>query len=544
MTAPHVERSFHQLLTDIGHGRVSRRGVMARGAALGLSAPVLTALASRVPAALAQDSTPAAPGRPGGILKIGLQADPTALDPQKQSLTAIWRVVEHIYEGLTGVRPDLSIEPLLAESWEISDDGLVYTFTLREGILFHDGTPLTAADVKFTFERLVDPETASPSAADLASMASVEAPDDRTVVVTLSQPDASFLSTLTNPSVGIQSEAFVTANGGDVSQVAMGTGPFVFNEYVPNTRVILDKNPSYWQEGLPYVDGLEMIIAPDDTSRTSAVVTGTVDLIEYAPLRDIEILEQDPSLKLAGDANTNIRFIGINLEHEPLNILEVRQAIAAVIDREAVLGPAVFGHGTPTTVLFPPGFWATLDVEIPAPDIERARQLLADAGYPDGFSTTITSWSQYSFLSAPAVVIQEQLAQIGIQAELNLVENATMIEQVHAPGNRTFDLAVTGTSGYIDPMGIMQDFASDSSTNLASYSNERVDELIAAGIASTDPDERAEIYREMQEILLEDLPWINLFIANQYEAMKTDVMGYVHIPTGSGVSYKVTWLDR
>jgi peptide/nickel transport system substrate-binding protein len=544
MTTPHVERSFHQLLTDIGKGRVSRRGVMARGAALGLSAPVLTALASRVPVAVAQDATPAAPGKLGGILKVGLQADPTALDPQKQSLTAIWRVVEHIYEGLTGVRPDLSIEPLLAESWEISDDGLVYTFTLREGVTFQDGSPLTAGDVKFTFERLVDPETASPSAADLASMASVEAPDERTVVVTLSQPDASFLATLTNPSVGIMSEAFVTANGGDVTQVAMGTGPFVFNEYVPNTRVILDKNPNYWQEGLPYLDGIEMIIAPDDTSRTSAVVTGTVDLIEYAPLRDIEILEQDPSLKLAGDANTNIRFIGINLEHEPLNILEVRQAIAAAIDRDAVLGPAVFGHGTPTTVLFPPGYWATLDTEIPAPDIERAKQLLADAGYPDGFSTTITSWSQYSFLSAPAVVIQEQLAQIGIQAELNLVENATMIEQVHAPGNRTFDLAVTGTSGYIDPMGIIQDFASDSSTNLASYSNERVDELIDAGIASTDPEERAEIYREIQEILLEDLPWINLFIANQYEAMKTDVMGYVHIPTGSGVSYKVTWLDR
>jgi peptide/nickel transport system substrate-binding protein len=516
---------------------------MARGAALGLSAPVLTALASRVPAAVAQDATPA-PGKPGGILKVGLQADPTALDSQKQSLTAIWRVVEHVYEGLTGVRPDLSIEPLLAESWEISEDGLTYTFALREGVTFHDGSPLTAGDVKFTFERLVGPQTASPSAADLASMASVEAPDDRTVVVTLSQPDASFLATLSQSSVGIMSEAFVTANGGDVSQVAMGTGPFVFNEYVPNTRVILDKNPNYWQEGLPYLDGLEMIIAPDDTSRTSAVVTGTVDLIEYAPLRDIEILEQDPSLKLAGDANTNIRFIGINLEKEPLNILEVRQAIAAAIDREAVLGPAVFGHGTPTTVLFPPGYWATLDAEIPAPDIERAKQLLADAGYPDGFSTTITSWSQYSFLSAPAVVIQEQLAQIGIQAELNLVENATMIEQVHAPGNRTFDLAVTGNSGYIDPMYIIQDFASDSSTNLASYSNERVDELIDAGIANTDPEERAEIYREIQQILLDDLPWINLFIANQYEAMKTDVMGYVHIPTGSGVSYKVTWLDR
>jgi peptide/nickel transport system substrate-binding protein len=544
MTTPPLERSLHQLLTDIGHGRISRRGVMARGAALGLSAPVLAALAARVPAVAAQEATPDPEVKTGGILKVGLQADPTALDPQTQSLTAIWRVVEHIYQGLTGVRPDLSIEPLLAESWEISEDGLTYTFALRQGVTFHDGTPLTAGDVKFTLERLVDPATASPSAGDLATMESVEAPDDQTVVVTLTQPDAAFLAILSQSSVGIMSEAFVTANNGDVSQTAMGTGPFMFNEYVPNTRVVLDKNPNYWEAGLPYLDGLEMIIAPDDTSRTSAVVTGTVDLIEYAPLRDIEILEQDTALKLAGDANTNIRFIGINFEREPLNILEVRQAIAAVIDREAVLGPAVFGHGTPTTTLFPPGYWATLDAEIPAPDPERARQLLADAGYPDGFDTTITSWSQYSFLSAPAVVIQEQLATIGIRAELNLVENATMIERVHAPTNRDYDLAVTGQSGYIDPNYLIQDFATGVSGNLASYSNERVDELIAAGIASTDQAERAEIYQEIQQILLEDLPWINLFIANQYEAMKTDVMGYVHIPTGTGISYKVTWLDR
>ena len=136
---------------------------------------------------------------------------------------------------------------------------------------------------------------------------------------------------------------------------------------------------------------------------------------------------QDPSLKLAGNSNTNIRFIGFNLTKEPFDNLKVRQAIAAVVDREAMLGPTVFGYGTPTEVLFPPDFWAALQQEVRPPDVERAKELMAEAGHADGFSTTITSWSQYSFLSNAAVVLQEQLRQIGIEAELNLVENATMV---------------------------------------------------------------------------------------------------------------------
>src|SRR5262249_33033970 len=154
------------------------------------------------------------------------------------------------------------------------------------------------------------PATAATSAADLASMESVAATDDRTVVMKLKAPDASLLATLAGGSCKIFSEAFVKANNNDISQVAMGTGPFKFVEYVPNTRVVLERNPNYWEEGIPYLDGIEMTIAADDTARTSAVVTGTVDFIEYAPLRDIDQLKQDQSIKLAGDANTNIRFIG------------------------------------------------------------------------------------------------------------------------------------------------------------------------------------------------------------------------------------------
>lgn len=517
---------------------LNRRQVLAGAAGLGLTAPFLTAGSATLAMPSRQDSTP----KPGGILKVGLQADPTALDPHKQSLTAIWHVIEHIYNGLTRVKPDLSIEGALAESWDISEDGLTYTFHLRPGVQFHDGAPLKASDVKFTFERLVDPATGSTSAGDLASMESIEAPDDETVVMTLKAPDASLLATLTGQSCVVYSQAFVEANNNDVSQVAMGTGPFKFVEYVPNTRVVLEKNPAYWEEGLPYLDGIEMTIAADDTARTAAVVSGTVDFIEYAPLRDVDTLQQDPNLTLAGDSNTNIRFIGFNLGKEPFNNPQVRQAIAMVVDRNAVLGPTVFGHGTPTEVLFPPDFWAALQQEIRPPDVEAAKALLADAGFADGFSTIITSWSQYSFLSNAAVVLQEQLRQIGIEAELNLVENATMVDQVYV--GKTYEIAVTGESAYVDPSTlVLPNFKTGEAGNFVNYSNPDLDTLIDQGIAVTDQAERAKIYQEIQQKLLEDLPWISLFVANQYEAMKTSVKGYVHIPTGSNASFRETWLD-
>ena len=530
-------------MTQTDHARLrklDRRQLVAGAAGLGLTAPFLGRGMSALAAPALQEATPAP--TPGGILKVGLQSDPTALDPQKQNLTAIWHVVEHIYDGLTRIAPDLSVVPGLAEGWEISEDGTSYMFVLREGVTFHDGTPLKASDVKFTFERWVAPETASTSAAELASVASIEATDDRTVVMTLHAPDASLLATLAGGSAVIYSEAFVKANNNDVSQVAMGTGPFKFVEYVPNTRIVLERNKNYWEEGLPYLDGIEMTIAADDTARTAAVVTGTVDFIEYAPLRDIPALESDASLKLAGDSNTNIRFIGLNLSKEPFDNSLVRQAIAAVVDREAMLGPTVFGYGTPTEVLFPPDFWAALQQEVRPPDVERAKELMAEAGLADGFTTTITSWSQYSFLSNAAVVLQEQLRQIGIEAELNLVENATMVDQVYT--GKTYDIAVTGESAYVDPNTlIFQNFKTGESGNFVNYSNPEVDELIDQGIASTDQEERARIYQEIQAILLEDLPWINLFVANQYEAMKEYVQGYVHIPTGSNAAFRRTWIE-
>jgi peptide/nickel transport system substrate-binding protein len=518
--------------------------------------PPVTAPASKPTAAPAVQPTQApvgaqptsapfasAGGQPkrGGVLKVGMQADPTSLDPQKTSLTALFHVTEHVYSALVRLKSDLTVEPDLAQKWDISADGKTYTFTLRKGVKFHSGRDVTSADVKYTFDRLVDKATASPNASLLAPAESVTTPDDNTVVINLKQADASFLTNLTSPAAVIINKDAVQKNG-DLTKTADGTGPFKFKEYVPNTRVVLERNPEYWDSGKPYLDGVEMTIAADDTARSAAVRTGTVDFIEYAPLKDIPSLQSDNSLVLAGDQNTNIRFIGLNVTRKPFSELKVRQAIAAVVDREAVLGPAVFGFGTATVEIFPPGYWAGLGVKTSAPDADKAKQLLAEAGYPQGFSTTILSWSQYSFLSNAAVVVQDQLKQIGISADINLEENAAFIKDYL---DNNFDLTVSGTSAYVDPNDIyLRNFGSNQPSNAVRYSNPKADDLIAQGVATTDQTKRKQIYQQLQQLLLDDVPWVNLYIANQFEAMKTYVKGYTHIPTGTNYTLKDVWLDK
>ncbi|MEZ4498217.1 MAG: ABC transporter substrate-binding protein [Thermomicrobiales bacterium] len=548
-----------QVRTGPFSSRFNRRQALKGAGVVGLAAaaaPVFGARAMAMGVPLAQDAAP----KSGGTLTVGLQADPTALDAQKQSLTAIWHVVEHMYEGLVGIGADLAPYPLLAESWEVSEDGLTVTFNLREGVLFHDGATMTSADVEFTYKRVLDPAIASTSASNLLGLVGAEefntgaateltgltVVDEKTIQLTLTAPDASLLVVLAEPSVGILNQAFTEANGNDLSQIANGTGPFSFVEYIPNTSVTLEKHTEYWQEGLPYVDGMEMLIVPTDVARTASLVQGQTDFIEYSPLADVQMFIDDAdNYTVTGDSNTNIRYMAFNFDVEPLANLQVRQAIAMAVDRGPIVDSAVFGFGTAVETIFPPDFWAALPVEVPAQDIEGAKALLAEAGYADGFDTMITSWAQYSFLSNAAVVLQEQLKQIGINAELNLVENATMIADVHTPSSKNFELGVTGTSAYIDPHPLIsRNFLTGGTGNTMNYSNPDVDALIEQGMIESDLEARAEIYRQIQQHIIDDLPWLSLFVANQFEAMKTDVKGYVHMATGSNRFLKETWLDR
>lgn len=534
--------TLSDLVEAVRSGRMTRRDALKAATAAGLAMPALATIAGvavgqATPEAAALDPN----AKPGGILKVGLQADPAELDPHLTSLTAAWHLIEHVYEGLITVDDTLSPVPLLAKSWEISEDGITYTFHLQDGVTFHNGRAMTSADVKYSFDRIMNPDTASPTASDFSQITAIETPDDATVVFTLAKADASFLAKLVQSGASIVAQEVVEENT-DLMQVMVGTGPFKFVEYIPATSATLERNEAYWDAPLPYLDGIEFVVASENTSRRTAVTSGTVDFIEYAPFQDMSIFEGDDTLAVYGDQNTNIRYMGINVTREPFDKPEVRQAISMALDRQPMIDAAMSGAATATVNIFPATYWAGFEAEVPAPDIEGAKALLASVGLEGGFKAKIHSWAEYSFLNGSAIVIQEQLKQIGIELETDFQENATYLANYFAG---EFDMSVTGTSAYVDPNDVIENNFHTNRTNIATgYSNAEVDALIDEGIATTDQEARAEIYRKIQEILSVDLPWINLFIASQYEVAKTYVKGYSHNPTGSIRVFRKVWLDQ
>jgi len=508
-------------------------------AAASTSAPAATGGAAPAP------TTAAAAGnaKKGGVLKVGVQGDPVALDPHSTSLTATNHIVEHIYGRLVTIDATLSPKPDLAESWEIAPDGLVYTFKLRKGVKFHNGQTLVAGDVKYSYERVLDPKTKSTSTAGLSSIDKIETPDDGTVKITLKKPNAAFLVGLWSPNYAIVRKEDIDKNG-DLTKFANGTGPFKFKEYVPNTKLTLERFPDYYEAGKPYLDGIEFVPVPDDTARSTAVRTGTVDFVEYAPAKDIPQLKADKSLVIAGDQNTNIRYLGFNLtqKDKPWANPKVRQAISLAMDRQAIVDAAFYSLAIPTLTVFPPGYWATLDTKVAPQDIKAAKAMLADAGFPNGFKTTIKTWSSYPFLSNAAIAVQDQLKQIGIQAEVLQEDNGTFIADNNA---KSYELLVSGTSGYTDPNEIMLgNFGTGLASNNSGYSDPDFDKLVTDGVATTKQEDRKKVYAQLQQKLLADNPWVMLYVGSQYEAMKTYVKGYVHNPTGTNIALKDTWLDK
>ena len=466
--------------------------------------------------------TPAA--APAQVLKYGTDAEPVGLDPHTVSSTSSIRIFRQIYDTLIDVDTEMNFIPSLAESWEQPDD-LTYIFKLREGVKFHNGREMTAEDVKYSFERVLNPDTAAIGKSYYDSIDTIEVVDTYTVKFTLKEPFAPFMTNLTSLYGAIVPKEVVEENG-NLMQKACGTGPFMLKEWIPDNKVILEKNPDYFVEGEPRLDAIEYYVMTDESARVAALRTGSVDVIKL-PASSIPLVEGNADINILEYQSNDYSYVGFNLDLDKFKDVRVRQAISLAINRQEIID-LVYDGNAKVTGFVPEamGRWA-IDFqaeELYQQNIEKAKQLMAEAGYADGFETTIAV-GLLDDINATGEVLQKQLEQIGIKATIQNLESG---QYVDAWKNRTHEMMVGRNGAGTDPnRAVAFFFSSTGSANVWGYSNPEVDELCNQGKVTVDEAERESIYKEAQKLIVNDVP--NLFIASpmEYYFARKNVLGFV-----------------
>ncbi len=500
---------------------------MAREVSRGLV--VMVCLAALLLAAAAAGGRAAA--APGATLTFGLSSEPPNLDPQLNTGTAAQTVKLQLYRGLFAYTATGGVEGDLVETYE-QPLPTTYVFHLRPNLAFSDGSPLTPADVVFTFERIADPKLGAYLNKRLAGIESVTAVDLRTVKIVLRAPDAVFLNLLAHPTSAIVSKAYTQAHDNNLKTTVLGEGPYTLAQWQRGVQVTVTRNPRYHRQGLPRIPAIRFTFYPDENSRVAALESGTVDLIEYVPWQAIAAIRANPQLGYQGTDGPYM-FLIFNVSQPPFNDARVRQAVGYAVNRAAIIKTAFFGRGSAidglpiakTSFAYDSGLahYYTYD---PA----RARRLLAEAGFANGFTATLLSTAQYGMHKDTAEVVQEALNALGNHVTLSLPDWPTRV----ALGNDgRFQFAVHGTAGdYNDPDFLSAQFHSGPLNYLAApgYADATMDQLLDQARAALDPGTRKALYARMQKRALDESPYIYLTFREQGYAYKKGLSGFRNLP--------------
>ncbi len=446
---------------------------------------------------------PAAFGE-GNVLRYGTDAEPVGFDPHTISAVASMRMIGQIYNTLVDVDENLNVIPELATSWEQPDDQ-TYIFHLADNVTFHNGRKMTAEDVKYSFERILDPATGAlgNSSSYVGDIETVEVVDDLTVKITLQKINAPFLANLSSSYCSIVAKEVVEANEGSLLRADAGTGPYTLGEWVPDNHVVVNAYPDYFDEaGKATFDAIEFYVMPDTAARLAALRSGSVDLI-VADTAMLDLIEGD-DIQVVSYQSRNYTGLFMNVQRKPFDNPLVRQAINLALDREEIIELAFNGKATVSG--FVPaslGHWA-VDVtenEYCTQNIEKAKQLMAEAGYPNGFDCVITVGLLDSIRDT-GMVAQAQLEQIGIRAEVQNEEQAQYVADWSA---HNYEIMVCQNGAGSDPSrAVAFFFKTGSSANIQDYSNARVDELCELAVATSDTAKREEYYKEATNLILDD----------------------------------------
>jgi len=468
-------------------------------------------------------------------LVIGINADATSMDPLRISDTVTMSLLSNVYETLVRMNPDSKIIPAAAESWKISDDGLEYVFYLRSGMTFHNGSPITAEDVKYSIEQAVK---SSYSGSYLAFIDHVEVVDKSSVKVVLQYAYAPFLSlcaTYTN----IVSEAFYTDGGTKQSKEPIGSGPYKFVSWANGDKIVLEAYEGYFDKQ-PAIKNLTYKILTNTTTATIALEKGEIDMyINVAPA-DIGTLESNKNIVVDQKPSSAFYFLGLNTESKVFSDIRVRQAVAKAIDREALIYGVMDGAAKATTTFIAkgrPGYAEGFD---PLPyDVEGAKALLAEAGHADGLNITM---SVPESRSEHAQMIQADLKKIGINVKIALLESGAFWDDME---NGDYEMMMMGWSYVVmDPdVGYYSLYKSDEiiAGNYVRLSNARLDELMELGRVSSDANKRNAIYGEAEKIAMTEAAYVPLYWRNTIVAYDKGLQNVKIPPCGFYFIYDYYW---
>jgi peptide/nickel transport system substrate-binding protein len=496
------------------------------------------------------EDTEAVEGAEGGDLVIATLSDAVSLDPASSNDVPSSNVIANIFETLVYQNEDLELEPGLAEDWEMIDEN-TWEFYIREGVTFHDDSELNAEVVKANFDRILDPEVASPRSFLIDMVTSIEATDEYTLELTTEYPFSPLpahlahngLSISSLPSIEADQEAVTNGEtpGASMSEAPVGTGFFKFEEWNPGTSVKLVKNDDYWGEPAK-VDSVTFSVVPEDLTRIAELETGGAHIIFPVSPSDVTRLENTPEVSLDRTNSVSLSYIGFNMDKEPFDDERVRQAISMAINKEGIISGILDDTGIPAVgPLAPDVFGFDDSVEPLGYDTDAAQELLAEAGFEDGFSTTI--WTNDSReRMAIAEYVQAELAKINVDVSIEILEWGAYLEQTANGQHDMFILGwsvVTGDADY----GMYPLFHSSNvgeAGNRTFMEDAELDEILEEARQTADEETRLDLYKQAQEMLVEDAPMIYLYHQEYLVGLRDEVQGFWKHPNGTYMLHDVT----
>ena len=475
------------------------------------------------------------------VITVAQYADAVSLDPQHTNDNASYSVEKPMLEGLIGFNEKMEQIPQLAEKWDASADARVYTFYLRKGITFHDGTPFNAAAVKANFDRVRNPDNKLRRYTLYKVISQIDVIDEHTVRFTLSEPFGAMIATFAHPAGGINSPTAVQKYGADYGKNPVGTGPYKFQEWVPNDHITLVRNPDYWDKNnAAKVDKIIVKPVPEDGTRIAMLQKGDAQFINPVPYSMADVVSKDKNLSLAESESVYTFWVAMNTQKKPFSDIRVRQAMNYAIDKEAVIKAVLRGQGKPADSPLAPRVWGYTPVKTYPYDLAKAKALLAEAGYPNGFKTILRGGVQTDAKDA-MVAIQGQLKQVGVDVEVLALPPAALSAERFKPleeNKGEMEYAgwspSTGDADWgIRPL-LTKDNWPPSNFTIGFYTNPKVEEAIKAGLQTADPAKRKAAYAEAQRVIMDDCPWIFLWVNNLLGGSRANVGGISIQPDAIG----------